>query len=247
MPTTINTLPAELSEPGQYKLAGSLSATGDYALKISGPNITIDLAGHRLEANGPVAILANAPGLSVYGGEIRCEAVAVASEPQYNAHNSRFSNLKVRGDIHLPSDHLIFENCDLGGWAYGVHAGSHALVSRCQVSGSTLGIEVGPGSSVVHCQVKHCEDGVYALAMGEFPCLLESVEVRHCRGLGLRLDGPGRVVSCVVCENGTELESGGILAGPGALVENCTALDNLGGDINIVEPTQLVNNRTTTG
>lgn len=242
----IDALPVELTNSGRYQLACSLVAPpGDYAIKVSVPDVTIDLGGHNLKCEGSVGILVNATRFSLFSGVLECAQVAIASEPQYRAEGSRLHDLEITGDVHLPGAHNVFERCRMGGWAYGVHSGEHALVSGCEVEGGTVGIEVGPGSTVVDCKVRFCEDGVIALGVGEHPCLLERLDVSKCRGLGLRLDGPGRVLGCHVHENGHELGTGGILAGPGAEVADCVVLDNVGGNINVVQPTRLLNNRVT--
>lgn len=242
----IENLPIELTASGRYQLACPLtSPPGDYGIKVSAPDVTLDLGGHSLKCEGEVGILVNAPRFSLFQGVLECARVAVASEPQFRAEGSRFRDLEITGDVHLPSPHCVFERCRLGGWAYGVHSGEHALVSGCEVEGGTVGIEVGPGSTVVDCKVRFCEDGVYALGVGEHPCLLQGLEVTNCRGLGVRLDGPGRVVGCRIRENGHELATGGLLAGPGAEVSDCVVVDNVGGNINVVQPTRLVNNQVT--
>lgn len=240
----ITRVPFEITESGRYTLGSDLEATeGEYALKISASNVSLDLRGFTLKAAGTVAVLVNEGGFALFNGTIQAQAITLTSEPHCRAPGGKYSDLVLEGDVHLPWDNLIFERCRVSGWSYGIHAGPEAFLSHCQVSGATLGIEVGPGSSVLDCQVEYCEDGVYALAAREKPGRIERTQVLFCRGLGLRLDGPGEVVGCHVRDNGRELETGGILAGPGALVRDCEALDNLGGDINVVEPTELRNNK----
>jgi len=221
--------------------------SGEFALKIEAEGVTVDLAGHTIESQCEVAVLVNAPCLSLFNGVLQSSHVALATEPRQQAHNSRFSQLEVTGDIHLPSDHLVFESCRVRAQSYGIHAGRSALISGCRIQGAILGVEVGPGSTVVASEISECEDGLYALGAREQSCTIERVTVKNCRGLGLCLDGPGRVLRCQVHGNGTELHSGGILAGPASIVEECRAWDNLGGDIRTVDPTELRNNETSDG
>ena len=74
---------------------------------------------------------------------------------------------------------------------------------------------------------------------------LEAVTVSYCKGLGIRLDGPGTVRKCTVTRNGQEEPSGGILVGPNAEVTGCHVVDNAGGDIATVDPCILSDNVTT--
>jgi hypothetical protein len=244
----ISSLPYEVLAPGSYHLESDLEgAEGAYALRVSAAAVSLDLRGFSLRSLAEVAILLNAPELSLRGGKLLAGQLALAPEPHVRADHCMLEDLDVEGGLFVGGQHLLARRCQVRGGAYGLKAGSHARIEACSVSDCLLGLEVGAGSEVHDCTVSGCEEGVYAYGSREEPCHLERVVVYECRGLGLRLDGPGTLLRCEAHNNGHEEPAGGVLAGPAALVRECEAYGNRGGDIAIVEPCELVGNRSSDG
>jgi hypothetical protein len=246
--TAIPSLPWQISQGGDYHVESDLQGpAGDYSLRISAPAVTINLRGFTLHSQAEVAILLNAAELSLRGGKIMGTHLALAPEPHVHADHCVLEDLEVAGGLFIGGRSLLATRCQVRGGAFGIKAGEEARVSHCSVSGCLLGLEVAAGSIVEDCTVTACDEGVYAYGSREFPCHLERVVVYECRGLGLRLDGPGTLHRCEAHNNGQEEPAGGLLAGPAAVVRDCEAYGNGGGDIAIVEPCELSGNRTSDG
>lgn len=238
----------EILQGGNYHLAGDLEGpAGSYSLRISAPAVTIDLRGFTLRSQAEVAVLLNAPELSLRGGRLEAAQLAFAPEPHVRADHCVLEDLEVRGGLFVGGHGLLARRCRVTGGAFGIKAGVEARLSHCEVRDSLLGLEVGAGSVVEDCTVSACDEGVYAYGSRELPCHLERVVVFECRGLGLRLDGPGTLQRCEAHNNGSEEPAGGMLAGPAAVVRECEAYGNAGGDIAIVEPCELSGNRSSDG
>ncbi len=248
MSHVISSLPLEILESGEYVLAANLlGPPGEYSLKISAPAVSIDLAGHCLESQAEVAILLSAAEFSLRGGQVKAGQLALAPEPHVRADHCLLEDLEVQGGLFVGGRQLFAKGCKVSGGAFGIKAGTEARIQQCEISGCFLGLEVGAGSTVESCQVSHCEEGVYAYGARETPSHLEQVIVLECEGLGLRLDGPGVLQRCEAHNNGKSEPAGGILAGPAAVVKDCEAYGNEGGDIAIVEPCELTGNQTSDG
>jgi hypothetical protein len=244
----IDTLPFEVTRAGHYQLAASLQGPpGDFSLKISAPAVTLDLAGFTLQSQAEVAILLNAPEFSLRNGRIAGSVMGLVAEPHVHADHCILEDLEVEGGLFVGGSSLLARRCQVKGGTYGLKAGVSARISDCEMSDCLIGLEVGAGSEVLDCRISQCEEGVYAYGSSQAPCHLKNVLVLECRGLGLRLDGPGVLESCEAHNNGREDPAGGILAGPAATVKNCQAYGNQGGDIAIVDPCELSGNRTSDG
>lgn len=248
MSTAISLLPLEILRSGAYHLESDLEAPpGSYGLRVSAPAVTIDLRGFTLRSQAEVAILLNAPELSLRAGTIAATELALAPEPHVRADHCVLEDLDVTGGLFVGGQGLLARRCRVRGGAFGIKAGGGARLSDCQVSDCLLGLEVAAGSQVQDCSVRACEEGVYAYGSRQAPCQLERVVVYECQGLGLRLDGPGTLLRCEAHNNGQTDPAGGILAGPAARVSDCEAYGNAGGDIAIVEPCELSGNRSSDG
>jgi hypothetical protein len=245
MPTPITSLPLEISEPGEFVLTESLCLeSGEFAVKVNVPGVSIDLGGHTLEAKSGMTIHLCSTDFSLRNGTLKSSSLALVPAPHVRPDRCRFYDLQVQGVLFLGGDHLVFERCKVEGATHGIRAGLHARVADCEVSGALLGVEVGAGSEVLRTKVTHCEEGVYAYGNRDSPVHLEKLLVYECDGLGLRLDGPGTALRCEVHNNGQVEPAGGILAGPASIVRECEAYGNKGGDIAVVEPCELHDNRT---
>lgn len=246
MSTSISQLPYLVESPGDYHLAESLSlATGEYAVKIAADGASLDLRGHTLENRDGIAVLLEATRFSLRNGCLKSQSIALISSPHIRPNHCRLSDLVVQGVLYSGGDHLIAERCRVVSPTQGIRGGLHCSISDCEVSGALLGVEVGAGSEVLRTTVRNCEEGVYAYGSREHPVHLEKLLVLDCSGLGLRLDGPGTAFRCEVHNNGQVEPAGGILAGPASVVRECEAYGNNGGDISVVEPCELVDNRVT--
>ena len=248
MSTAITSLPFEILQGGEYHLQTDLEGpAGSYSLRVSAPAVTLDLRGFTLHSQAEVGVLVNAPELSLRGGRLVGAQLALAPEPHVRADHCVLEDLEVRGGLFVGGRGLLARRCQVVGGAFGIKAGEEARLSHCQVSESMLGVEVAAGSVIEDCTVRSCDEGVYAYGSREMPCHLERVVVYECRGLGLRLDGPGTLERCEAHNNGSEEPAGGRLAGPAAVIRDCEAYGNAGGDIAIVEPCELSGNRTSDG
>jgi hypothetical protein len=244
----ITSLPWEISAGGDYHLEQDLEGpAGDYSLRISAAAVTVDLRGFTLRSSAAVAVLLNAPELSLRGGKLMASQLALAPEPHVRADHCVLEDLEVLGGLFVGGRRLLARRCQVQGGAYGIKAGEESRLSDCSLRDCFLGVEVAAGSTVEDCTVTGCEEGVYAFGSREMPCHLERVVVYECRGLGLRLDGPGTLYRCEAHNNGQVEQAGGVLAGPAAVVRECEAYGNGGGDIAIVEPCELSGNRTSDG
>lgn len=246
--TAITSLPYAIKHGGHYHLEGDLQGPpGDYSLAVQAHAVTIDLRGYTLTSQAEVAVLLRAPELSLRNGSLRASGLAMAPEPHIRADHCVLEELVVDGGLFVGGHGLLARDCRVERGLYGIKAGEQARVSGCTVSGCLLGIEVAAGSLVEDCLVKSCGEGVYAFGAREAPCHLERVVVYDCGGLGVRLDGPGTLYRCEAHNNGSDEPSGGLLAGPAAVVKECEAYGNAGGDIAIVEPCELTGNQTSDG
>lgn len=244
----ITHLPLEITESGSYLLTRSMDAPeGDYTIKISAPDVELDLGGYTLKSEASVAVLLAAPNVRLLRGSLLASHLAIAPLPHIRADSCRFHDLTVSGGVFVGGDHIVVENCIIEGGTYGLKVGRHSIVTDTRISGSHVGLEVGAGSRVEQCDIRDCEDGVYAYGSNEEATHLTKVVVYDCKALGLRLDGPGTMVRCEAHNNGKEEPAGGMLAGPAAIVKECEAYGNQGGDISIVEPCELSGNRTSDG
>lgn len=246
MPTVISELPFSIVEPGNYQLERSLVLQqGEFALRVEVPGVHLDLNTQTLENVGGIAILLESTDFSLSNGTLKGSSIALISAPHIRPDRCCFTDLTVEGVLYLGGDHLVVERCHVVGATQGIRGGLNSKIIDCEVSGALLGVEVGAGSEVLRTKVSHCEEGVYAYGNRENPVHLEKLLVYECGGLGLRLDGPGLAYRCEVHNNGRTEPAGGILAGPASVVRECEAYGNQGGDIAIVEPCELIDNRVT--
>ncbi len=246
MSIQISELPYIVDSPGDYYLADSLSvASGEYAVKVEAEGVDLDLRGHTLENRSGIAILLEATRFSLKNGTLKGDSIALISAPHIRPDHCRLCDLEVEGVLYLGGDYLVAERCRVVASAQGIRGGLHCSISDCEVSGALLGVEVGAGSEVLRTTVRNCEEGVYAYGSREHPVHLEKLLVLECDGLGLRLDGPGTAFRCEVHNNGRVQPGGGILAGPASVVRECEAYGNNGGDISVVKPCELIDNRVT--
>ena len=245
MPIPISRLPIEISEAGDYILQDSLHlANGEYAIKIQAPGVCLDLKGHTLSTGGGIIVLLEATDFVLKNGTLKGAKIALVPSPHLRPDRCQFRDLFVEGDLFLGGNQSSFERCKVQASLHGIRTGLQSKVTDCEVSGGLLGIEVGAGSEILRTKVTHCEEGVYAYGSREAPVHLEALLIYECKGLGLRLDGPGTALNCEVHNNGQVEPAGGILAGPASVVRNCEAYGNAGGDISVVEPCELEGNRT---
>jgi len=244
--TCISEVPCTLESPGDYHLAESLLLEGgEYAIKVGAERVCLDLGGHTLENRNGIAILLEATHFSLENGTLKGDSIALISAPHIRPDNCRLRDLIVEGVLYLGGDYLVAERCRVVASTQGIRGGLHCSISDCEVSGALLGVEVGAGSEVFRTTVRNCEEGVYAYGSREHPVYLEKLLVLDCDGLGLRLDGPGTAFRCEVHNNGRVQPGGGILAGPASVVRECEAYGNNGGDISVVKPCELIDNRVT--
>ena len=246
MPTVISELPFTVVEPGEYRLDTSLVLQqGEFAVRVEVPDVHLDLNSHALENRGGIAILLESTDFTLSNGTLKGSSIALISAPHIRPDRCRFSDLTVEGVLYLGGDQLVVERCRVVGATQGIRGGLNSKIVDCEVTGALLGVEVGAGSEVLRTKVSHCEEGVYAYGNRENPVHLEKLLVYECQGLGLRLDGPGLAYRCEVHNNGRSEPAGGILAGPASVVRECEAYGNQGGDISVVEPCELIDNRIT--
>lgn len=248
MSQPISHLPWEIDEPGQYHLESSLHCDqGTYAIKVAAPDVALDLRGQSLSCQDGTTILLSDERFTLSHGKISGTPVAIAPEPHSRAHDCHFHDLVIVGGLYAAGDRTLVHRCKVEGGSYGIRLGIKSQVQECEVKNAFVGIEVGAGSEIRDCQVWECEDGVYAFGSREAPSFLEKVVVCECAGLGIRLDGPGELYRCEAHNNGKTRGSGGIHAGPATSVQECEAYQNNGGDIIIVDPCDLSDNRTSDG
>ena len=248
MSQAIQALPFQITQAGDYHLAASLHLPqGEYALKIAAHGVKLDLGGHTLSIDGGTTVLLAAAEIQISNGVLQGAPTALAPEPHRRADRCHFSRLEVTGGLFVGGDDVQVERCRVQGGSFGIRAGQQAQIEGCEVTGALVGIEVGAGSRVVNCRVSECEDGVYAFGTRQAPSHLEKLLVYECRGLGIRLDGPGELYLCEAHNNGSDNEGVGIMAGPASVVRECEAYGNKGGDITIVDPCELHKNRSSDG
>jgi hypothetical protein len=162
-----------ISQPGSYYLTGDRAAS----LRITAPNVILDLNGFSVPAATNAAIMIEADHVTVRNGRIRATAapfihgVALQGVPRTHItiHNldiectgvainlANVTNLSVHqvtwtGDASTPS---------VGG---GLRAGENASISNCSGSSSSSGISVGSGSIVVACRIKTSGDTAITLS-----------------------------------------------------------------------------------
>lgn len=245
----ISALPFEIKEPGDYHLQDDLHGPeGDFALNVAAENVSLDLRGFTLSSDAETTLLLSAPRFSLRRGVLKGAGLALVAAPHISADGCLMEDLEVEGGLFVGGRALTCRRLEVRGGTYGIKAGEEAHLSHCKVEDCLLlGVEVAAGSRMERCTVKTCEEGVYAFGSREQPSHLEKVVVYECRGLGLRLDGPGVLHECEAHHNGREEPSGGILAGPASVVRQCEAYHNNGGDIAVVEPCELSSNRTSDG
>ena len=192
---TITSLPQDITEPGTYELSESLCLeSGEYALKICQPGVTLDLASHTLSAKSGITILLEATDFTLRNGVLKGSSLALVPSPHIRPDRCHLSDLEVDGVLFLGGDHLVVERCTVVGATHGIRAGLHAKISDCEVSGALLGVEVGAGSEVLRTKVTHCEEGVYAYGNREAPVHLELTTRVASSKLKMRLvDTQGQV------------------------------------------------------
>lgn len=243
---SISKLPHIIDQPGDYTLSESLSLdSGEYAVKVTAGDVSLDLGTHTLENKAGVTILLEATDFTLKNGTLKGSSIALISSPHVRPDRCRLADLVVDGVLYLGGDYLVAERISVTGASQGIRGGLHSKISDCSVSGAILGVEVGAGSEIVRTKVTGCEEGVYAYGNRQHPVHLEKLLIYECDGLGLRLDGPGLAYRCEVHNNGKTQPTGGILAGPASVVRECEAYGNNGGDIAVVEPCELIDNRVT--
>lgn len=246
--TLITSLPFEITEPGSYHLESDLSGPrGEYGLKVSAENVSLDLRGHTLSSDAETVLLLFAPKFTLRSGTLKGRGPALSAAPHIKADECLLEDLEVKGGLFIGGRALVCRRVSVRGGSFGIRAGEEGRLSHCSVEGCLLGIEVGAGSHMERCTVKECEEGVYAFGSHFEPTYLEYVVVYECKGLGLYLDGPGVMRYCEAHHNGKETGCGGIMAGPASVVSHCEAYNNQGLDISVVDPCELDHNRTSDG
>lgn len=166
-----------ISAPGSYVLGGNRSAsTGMFVIKITAPDVTLDLAGFRL--SNPTPNTSGPAGATIHGGiyvptpenvEIRNGSIVDAGNYGINAGNGigvrvvdvRVASTKYAG-IHITAGSSQVVRCQAVDPGHqGISAwGDGALVSDCVVSGAaTTGVSVAKGGLIVRTVARGCAAG----------------------------------------------------------------------------------------
>ncbi len=198
--TPISSAPFTINQSGSYYLTTNvLGVAGTNGITINADNVTVDLHGFALIANGGnrgVYVPNPARNIRVYNGIIKDWTIPVYA---FAALNSRFEQLQLS------------EN---GG---ALNVGTNCLIIGCQFQNNSLGIFADNGTTVADCAlVGTFNDAIFAN---------DDVSVRHCVVRGGSARGIVTGNRCII-EDTTILSNAndGIFTGNGSSLLNCTVI-----------------------
>jgi hypothetical protein len=193
-----------ISAPGYYYLTGNVTtvpATED-AITISSANVTLDLRGFAIIANG-------GSGTSPSDSAIWISSSAFAG---VTVRNGIVSGAFDAGFYSNSADSCTCENLRvIGTKSYGIYMGENAQVINCTVGGTT---STGLISTA-------------GILTSNF-CLVKDCTVGRCDGVGISVIAGTSILDCTSYDNG----GGGFDAGDLAIFDHCAANENTGDGIN---------------
>ena len=203
--TPISSLPFTVTQPGSYYVTRDLTGvTGQHGITISASNVTLDLGGFTL--NGVAASL---DGINVGSFEtnvvMRDGIVDFWSGDGVDASGAQGTRLEDltatsnAGDGLRAGENAVVTGClaSFNG-GDGVEAGVHTMVSGCEASNNAVGFRLDTGSTLRDCTAP------------------------SNTGYGITATGTNGV-TIVRC---TVMDGDGIVAGAGALVEDCVVVSS---------------------
>ena len=257
-----------ISQPGSYYFSGNVSGTKGTAILIAVANVTLDLNGFALQANGGsygILIKGGANGCTIRNGTVAgfpAGGVGVLGGGGSAAAGGAYRQLVVNncGSGLFTGPSWFVEGCvvtaSTGGpdFGTGIYADDGSLVTNCvSNNNSGTGIQAQNYCTVADCTV-HGNKGQAGIYVG-FRC-----NVRHCNASdnplsgdeseGINTGGSGSVIACTASGNGpsanaTATMGRGIVAGTNSLVQNCAVEFNSGDGITVTGGSTILNNNCT--
>ena len=250
-----------ISQPGSYYLTGNLSVSSGDGIRVSAPDVTIDMNGFEISGtngNGTgVDVDSTAHNCKVRNGSFKSLEYAVSTfTVAGQAHGGELINLSatscVNGFFAVPNSYLeAVSAIDNSNSAITVPAG--CVLVNCNASG-TLNMSgagssgngifvVGKGATLRNC-VASGNEGWGILVQGVSGAVIEGCTAVGNTRAGITAASGAVVVNCTSRENA----GGGIAVGAGVLIRSCVANSNTGGsgitttDNSFVEDSVAVNN-----
>lgn len=232
-----------IAAPGSYYLTEDISidaSTFRYGIRFGTGNITLDLNGHRITANGsPCAAIGslNRPiGRSIVNGYIQVDNGAIAIEAPGDAsiiENVTIVALGSSNGIDIrDSTQVVIRRCRLLG-SVGATAITYSVSDRTTVEDtiidgawSTYGINLRNEAAVRRCIIRGCSS--YCVRLGE-NAVVEDCIVGPAAGWGIYTNGRSTISNCAVDRTG----GNGIEAGFQSVIQRCRSTTNSGGGIRI--------------
>ncbi len=159
--TLITSLPAHLTQPGLYRLAGPLTASADEAgIRIDSDDVVVDLGYHRLTAartvGAAIEIVGPRQNVTIRHGTLIGGSRATLLAPQ--AFAARVIDVSVRqgrGDGIVVGAGARIQDCRvIENRGDGIRTGASAMIRGASVWGNGGdGVVVGPGSLIVQTTV----------------------------------------------------------------------------------------------
>ncbi|MEY2547153.1 MAG: hypothetical protein QOG48_2270 [Verrucomicrobiota bacterium] len=243
-PVAPNVFPITISTAGSYYLTGNLtSANGIDAIRITVPDVMLDLNGFAISTNGGgfgISVPATLGRVFVKNGTIKAFAngIEAGSAPLSHYEDLQISNCTTIG-LKAGSGALV-RNCQLtgNGGTHAIMAGNTSTISGCITynnSNSAAGIQVGDNGVISHCVVSGNQsidaNGIEA----GMSSLVEHCGVRSCVGsYGIFVGLGSMIVDSAASNNSrTSALAIGIATDDECIVTNSTARLNTGTGISV--------------
>ena len=219
-----------ISQPGSYYLTGNLHFSKSNGVRITAPNVTLDLNGfevRRTTTNGTSGIEVAASQCTIKNGSIAGTLYGVRGTVEVGGNPARGGTLL----------HVTVADCDLGAFVgpdwrlesctavnnafFGLITGEGAMVRNCIASKNpNVGIQTLSGSSLINCTASGNGGAGFFV---DHDVIAEGCNAIGNKGDGFRFLSRSIVRTCTANGNGR-----GITAETRSLISGCTANGNQG-------------------
>lgn len=224
--------PIAISKPGSYQLTENLEVKSGDAIRVSSPNVSIDLNGFAISGlpGGSSAIGIDAAGIAFVrvsnGSVTNMGGAGIALGANGSVKSVRVSGNDANG-INCGNNCSIEESNVSSNALYGILAAGNSLIRDCIANSNAggFGIAVGPGSTVAGCTATGNATGGISAGNHSVPCNCRITgNVANSNVIGIFV-GDSAVISGNMTGGN---QSFGICGGKSSTIEGNTSNGNVG-------------------
>jgi parallel beta-helix repeat protein len=203
-----------ISKPGSYYLTGNLKVSKTYGVVIISPDVSLDLNGFLISADGPGA-----------QGGIWCYSDGQNLYPRVSIRNGNVAGAFGDVGVRLDGELSLVENVAISGVAdTGLSLGYHSRALRCRVGNCQVGISASLGTTIESCDISDCT--AYGVSIGEGRVIGCTISLN---AIGVYSYAASEIRDCLLRYNASGSGAGILLGGVGARVDGNNILGSWNG------------------